>query len=56
MDKEEGTCQQIGLGVSVCWTERRLCAILPVTSIEQIPKCTLFLDLPENIIVIVIVC
>ena len=22
MDREGGTCQQIGLGVSVCWTER----------------------------------
>ena len=55
MDREGGTCQQIGLGVSVCWTERRFCAILRVTSVEQIPKRTLFLDLPENIIVSVIV-
>ena len=56
MDGEGGTCQQIGLGVSVCWTERRFCAILRVISVEKISKRTLFLDLPDNIIVIVIVC
>ena len=56
MDREGGTCQQIGRCVGVCWSERRFRAILRVTSIEQIPKRTLFLDLPDNIFVIVIVC
>ena len=58
MDREGGrpVSSRLGLVLVCLGSGRRFCAILQVTSVEQIPKRTLFLDLPDNIIVIVIVC
>ena len=47
MDREGGNYQQIRLGVSVLNRAQILCHILRVTSVEQIPKHTLFTYISE---------